>query len=667
MNRIALGAIAGLPAVGLISLLVALAYGGGAAPQLILDPGPVARYGLPIAKMFVNLGAAATIGPLLIALFAVPKKSPSYERAIDVAAVGAVVWTIAAAATGFFSFVVAYNQTLSLDATFGAVLGMFLTASELGQAWLATTLIAALLSVLCFAVRNQTMLVFVFILAVAGLVPMSTQGHQGGTANHDPATMGIFLHVLGAAVWLGGLVGVLAVRRLLSSTALTTVLRRYSSVALLCFIVVSISGVLSAQIRVEDWANLLSPYGVLVVIKVAALGALGVIGVYWRRIAIVRASSSPRWFMGLAGAEIGFMGLASGVAAALARTPTPVPTEIPAAPTPSEILTGNPLPPTPTFWNYLGLWNFDLLWVLLCAFAIFFYIAAVLRLRRRGDQWPMHRTVLWVLGILVLFYITNGGVNLYGKFLMSAHMVGHMALGMLVPLLLVPAAPITLALRAIQKRADGSRGPREWLLLAVHSRVFSFLAGPIVAPILFAGSLWAFYYTPLFQWAVSNHVGHQWMIAHFLITGYLFVQSIIGIDPSPARASYPVRLLILLATMAFHAFFGLALLSRSSLLLPDWYGSMGWTSIDPLQDQQVAGGIAWSIGELPTLALAISVVYLWSRSDSRESRRYDRQAVRDGDAELEEYNRMLSARAAAQVIGRGGAPVVSQDKEQASD
>ena len=128
------------------------------------------------------------------------------------------------------------------------------------------------------------------------------------------------------------------------------------------------------------------------------------------------------------------------------------------------------------------------------------------------------------------------------------------------------------------------------------------------------------------------------------LTGYLFVQSLIGIDPSPARPPYPVRLLILLATMAFHAFFGLALLSGTGLLLADWYGAMG-NGIDALKDQQAGGGIAWSVGEIPTLALAIAVAFMWSRSDERESKRYDRKADRDGDAELEAYNAMLAERA----------------------
>ena len=78
---------------------------------------------------------------------------------------------------------------------------------------------------------------------------------------------------------------------------------------------------------------------------------------------------------------------------------------------------------------------------------------------------------------------------------------------------------------------------------------------------------------------------------------------------------------------------------------------MGW-GLDALADQQAGGGIAWSVGEIPTVALAIAVAIMWSRSDERDSKRYDRKADRDGDAELTAYNDMLAARAATKSVTR---------------
>jgi putative copper resistance protein D len=138
----------------------------------------------------------------------------------------------------------------------------------------------------------------------------------------------------------------------------------------------------------------------------------------------------------------------------------------------------------------------------------------------------------------------------------------------------------------------------------VHSGYANVISHPLFATVNFVGSLWLFYYTPIFRWATSDHIGHEWMIVHFLLAGYLFVQSLIGIDPVKTRYPYPFRLIQLLAAMTVHAFFGLGIMSSENLMLADWFGAMGrtWGST-PLEDQQAGGAIAWSVGELPTWCL----------------------------------------------------------------
>lgn len=632
--------------VSLACLLVALQFGGAAAAPLLADPGVLVRFGLPVSKLLVNLGAAASIGSLVLLSFALSRKHPEFERALDFAAGASAFWAVASATTGFLTFLSVYQQPVSLDPQFGELLGAFFTRVEFGQAWLGTTLVAASTTVLCFAVRNQTALLFVTAFSVLALVPMAQQGHAAGASGHDAAISSLGLHLVFAAVWLGGLLTIVVLRSTLDRDRIGVIIARYSTFALVSFVVVAVSGYVNAALRVGSLDGLLRPYGVLVLVKVAALLALGVFGAVQRRILIRRMNrpeaSGTREFWWLIVAELGFMGIASGVAAALART-DPLVTEVPITTTPAYILTGEALPPELTFARYFTEWRFDVIWVLVIAFLAFFYAAGVWRLRKRGDSWPIHRTVLWLAGLALLFYVTNGGLNVYEKYLFSSHMIAHMLLGMMIPVLLVPGAPITLALRTIANRTDGSRGPREWIMIGVHSRIAGVLANPIVAAVLFAGSLWVFYYTPVFRWATTDHIGHEWMIAHFLVTGYLFVQSLIGIDPVPYRAPYPLRLILLLGTMAFHAFFGLSLMMGNSLLLADWYGAMGrpWGP-SALVDQQNGGGIAWSIGEIPTIILAIVVAFMWAKSDAKDAKRLDRKADRDGDADLTEYNDMLA-------------------------
>jgi cytochrome c oxidase assembly factor CtaG/putative copper export protein len=635
--------------VAFVSLLAALAFGHAADAPKLIDPGAVVRYGLPIATMLFNLGVAVTLGSLVLLSFAMTPDQPEFNRTLDIAAGAAAFWAIASAATGFLTFMSLYTRPITLDAGFGAVLGDFLTNREIGQSWLAATLIAAAVTVLCFAVRNRTVLVFVTALAAAGMVPQALQGHSAEAAGHDAAVTSLGLHVVFAAIWLGGLLTIVFIRPSLETGRIGPIISRYSTLAVISFVVVAASGYVNAALRVGTLGQLLTPYGILVLVKGFALLALGLFGLVQRRFLLTKmqsaAAGNNRFFWWLISAELAFMGLASGVGAALAKTATPVGDDATLT-TPAWILTQAPLPPELTFGRYFTTWSFDLLWILLIAFLAFFYIAGVVRMHRRGDGWPWHRTVLWLAGLALLFYVTNGGINAYEKYLFSVHMLGHMLLGMMIPVLLVPAAPITLALRTIAKRADGSRGPREWIMLFVHSRFSAILSNPIVAAALFAVSLWVFYYTPLFSWATTDHIGHTWMIVHFLLTGYLFVQALIGVDPVPYRAPYPMRLLVLLGTMAFHAFFGLSLMTGTGLLLANWYGAMGraWGA-SAIADQQTGGGIAWSVGEIPTIILAITVAIMWSKSDAKDAKRLDRKADRDGDADLREYNRMLAGRA----------------------
>jgi putative copper resistance protein D len=241
-----------------------------------------------------------------------------------------------------------------------------------------------------------------------------------------------------------------------------------------------------------------------------------------------------------------------------------------------------------------------------------------------------------------LVYVTNGAPNVYQDYLFSTHMVAHMILSMAIPVMLVPGAPVTLLSRAVAPRKDGSWGPREWVLWAVHTPYAAVISHPIFAGVNFALSLVLFYYTPLFRFSIEQHLGHQWMLVHFLITGYLFVQALIGVDPQPHKHSYPLKLMLLIGTMAFHAFFGLSLMSDKSLLLADWFGSMGRTWGEaPLADQAIGGAFAWGVGEIPTIIITIIVAVQWSRSDDKERRRLDRASDRSGNQDINDYNEML--------------------------
>jgi putative copper resistance protein D len=624
----------------LVAIILGLAIGGGADPLQFSDPGPIIRYGTPMAKGLMNLSMAIAIGSLVLAAFAANDKSVVLRKLLNLAAVSAAIWAVVGSVHFLLSFISVSGASFSLEASFSQGLLVYATEIELGIS-LALNLLAALaIATLALMVSSLTGTLLTAALGLASLIPLALIGHASGTKDHSLAVNSLGMHLVGIVIWVGGLIALYAIRPELKGSS-KPIAQRFSSLALVSFVLVGISGIGSTYVRIPDIQSLASPYGLLLAIKVSFLIGLGVFGAVYRK-GILEKIDQKGSFFKLALLEISIMGLAIGTGTALARTAPPVDQGAFITPTPAQLLTGEYLPPELTLETFFTVSKVDILWLVIAIWAMGAYLVGVRVLKNRGDSWPVARTASWLLGMSLLIFTTSGSLNAYQEYLFSVHMIAHMSLTMAIPVLLVPGAPVTLLMRAVQKRSDESKGVREWVLWAVHTKPAMFIAHPGFAAVNFAASLVIFYFTPIFDWATREHIGHQWMIVHFLITGYLFVQSLIGIDPGPARVSYPFRLVTLIAVMAFHAFFGVALMTGSGLLLPDWFGAMGRTwGLSPLEDQQQGGAIAWGIGELPTIALAIIVSWQWFKSDRRDSVRLDRASNRSGNQDLDSYNQML--------------------------
>jgi cytochrome c oxidase assembly factor CtaG len=329
-----------------------------------------------------------------------------------------------------------------------------------------------------------------------------------------------------------------------------------------------------------------------------------------------------------------------GIAVALARTPPPQLSYLPGQ---VELELGYPIDEPPSLANLLFDWRFDLIFGTIAIALAVLYLLGVRKLLARGDTWPMGRVVAWLAGCAVLLFATSSGIGRYAPAMFSVHMETHMMLSMLAPVLLVLGGPVLLALRALPVAGkDGTPGPREWLLALVRSPLTRFLTNPIVALVLFVGSFYLLYFSGLFDWALDKHWAHLLMNAHFLLVGYIFYWPVIGIDPSPRRLPHTARLGMVFASLPFHAFFGVILMSMQTVIGQEFYQRLGlpWTA-DLLSDQRLGGGIAWAAGELPLLIVLVALLVQWARADDREARRQDRRADTDGDEDREAYNAML--------------------------
>jgi putative copper resistance protein D len=333
--------------------------------------------------------------------------------------------------------------------------------------------------------------------------------------------------------------------------------------------------------------------------------------------------------------------LTIGLATALSRTPPPK--EVAAQPSVTELLIGYDLHGPPTLARVLTDWRFDLVFGTAAIVGAAVYLAGVRRLRRRGDRWPLGRSVAWLSACALLLISTSSGIGSYAPAMFSVHMINHMLLSMFVPVLLVLGGPVTLALRALPPAGRSAPpGPREWLVALVHSPVSRVLTNPLVALALFVGSFYLLYFSGLFDAALNQHWAHLVMNAHFLLAGYVFFWPVIGVDPAPRRLPPLARVGLVFASTPFHAFFGVILMNMQTVIGETFYRSLSlpWMG-DLLADQRLGGGIAWASGEIPVVIVMVALLVQWARADEREARRRDRREEATGEQDLAAYNAML--------------------------
>ena len=672
---------------GVVFLIVIGIQSGVTGVQELSDPGALTRWALPATKSIHNMAWALTFGALMFAAIILPRwtkmprrgkqaaddaeEHPAYTRSVKIASVSAVIWTLSALAQIVFTYSDIAGMPVNVSDGFSDGLLDYVLAIAVGRAWFWMTIIAAVVTSLIFAFRSTTGMAWGAGLTLVGVIPLALVSHDSGGDDHFAAVNSIGLHLLGVLLWIGGLVLLAMLAPTLTGTAqlkskaqknntqplVYTVLSRYSAVAGIAIILVAASGIANAAIRIESLDDLLVPYGQLIVLKSVLTIVLGLIGLAHRTRVIPRLKTGTtqppqnarKILWRLIAVEVVVMAAVMVTAVLLANSDPPVPEEIPPDASPARITTQYELPPELTAIRWITEWRFNWLWIAVVIFLAIWYLRAIKKLADRGDKWPINRTIFFFIGLVILLWDTSSAPAMYGLVLFSAHMANHMILTMLIPIFLVLGAPITLAMRSMPSRKDGTKGPREYMLILLQSKFAKVVTNPIFAAVNFAGSLVIFYFTPVFEFALSYHIGHEWMNTHFLLTGFIFASVMIGIDPLPNRPAYPLRLIILIATMVFHAFIAISLTGGESLLLADWFSSIGrdWGP-SALEDQQLGGLIMWGTGEFPTVGMALIVLYRWRQDDMQRTKRRDERVDRLGDTDLDELNDYFARMAATE-------------------
>ena len=614
----------------------------------IATSGPLVGAMTTISKFIGVTSSFFLVGTLLAAGFLLTdnhgKLEPAALQLRIVALWSSAVWAISSLINIIFTLANILGSSIgsALDPT---TIRSFITQITLGQYLFFQFLVGLFAFAVSMRLKKVGGVILLLILVVLGIIAPIFQSHSASSGSHALAIGSLAIHVIALSLWVGGVFGL----GILDSKDRAIATPRFSQLALWAAIAVVGSGTANAWARLNFLSAWHSTYALVVVAKTLLTVSLIFIGYLHRKNLSSKNPLSIDWqkFARLIMVELIIMIGALALGAWLSSNKPPSPAGDPKF-SAAITVAGLPMPGTPTLSRLLLLYNPDALFLGFLVLAVALYSKGVLILKRRGDKWPVGRSAAFVVAIIAIDYATSGGFGVYAHFSFSYHMISHMILGMIAPIGLVLSAPITLALRTLpQSRDHQERGVRGTLVAALHSKLAGFWVNPVVALLIFDGSLFALYFTSLFGGMMQSHTGHLVMDVHFVLSGFLFFHVIIGVDPNPKRAPYIARIVTLFAAMSIHAFFSIAVMSSTTLLDGGYFAQLKapWIS-DLLADQHLGGAIGWAMGEIPILLALIATFIQWVRDDSKEAKRIDknteRLAAMGQPDELAEYNTYLA-------------------------
>jgi putative copper resistance protein D len=567
------------------------------------------------------------VGSLISISFLLPERNgyllESSHRTKAFLKVTSGLWVIAAMGNLLSTLANIFESSLS-EVFQATIIRSFITQVTLGKLLAYQVVVALLVFLLSSLIKRNGRAFWLMALAISGLLAPVFQSHSSSLGSHGLAIGSLLIHVLALTCWIGSVVAL----RLMTTEDQALAFSRVSSIALWSSTAVVLSGVVNAWTRLRVSDSWLTSYGALIAVKVILTVSVFILA------SKLRKGINLQWLLPF---EVGLISVILGIGAVLNRF-TPEETA-PATFDRVQELIGISMPPEPTLSRVFFEYEANGLILGLLVFVTALYIRGVVALSRRGDKWPVGRTISFAIGISLLDYATSGGLGLYAHFSFQYHMIAHMVLSMIAPIAVILSAPITLALRTLPiGRTKGERGIRGLLIAFLHSKPTAVWTHPVVALAIFDGSLFALYFTPLFGNLMSGHFGHMIMDLHFIGAGLLFFHVIVGIDPNPRKVHHLVRVVILLAAMSIHAFFSVALMSANNLIDGGYYQLLDrpWAT-DLLSDQKVGAAIGWAMGEIPIVVALIATFIQWMRSDAREAKRADKRSATD----LAEYNAYL--------------------------
>ena len=562
----------------------------GAAPGSdaeLRDAGRVTGWLVPLTRALLDLCTFATVGCLTVAAWLLPtagQESPQARRVLRLASGWALAW----AASAVLLLVTSTAQLVGQGVR--SLLGtpaLYRLAWELPQnrALLLIALAGVAVALVRTRVTRPGAALLLLVGVLAALVPLLATGHAGTASNHYIAAQSLVVHVVAASLWVGGLmVLVLYLRK--DADVLAVALPRFSRLALGCFVAVALSGIVGGWVRLGfSWDTWTSTYGGLILAKSAALVVLGLLGVAHRRWSVPQVAAGARHaFARLAAVEVLVMTVAAGLAVVLSRTAPPAEALTRAAPPHA-----NSFPTVERSIRPAGVWTLltesraDVFVLTLACVVLAGYLMGVRAVLRRGERWPLRRTLCFAAGVLVGVWATAGGLGAYSGALFSAEVARLLTMALVVPALLTCGAPFTLVGR-IGGTSPGSSRLARWV-------------SPVNGVTLLVVVLAAALMTPLLEVSLRNPVLHLALAGVALAAGFLFAWPLLGVDDPPGRRQDTGDGALLVGVLAVLLLVqGAHIWTSSTLFADQWFGRLNWSWGNPRADQKIAGLVAAGFG-----------------------------------------------------------------------
>lgn len=312
---LSLGLLTGVPV--LLLILATL----GALSQTTVEGLPVVPWqtlwGLPLDRWVRDVAAAVVLGFVVVGGLLLPRVD---HRLVRLSSLAALVWLVALLAQVPLTVSELLGRPLT-DSLDPVIVMSLLTQTQLGQILIAQIVLVSLVALLGWAILGRATAAIVLALAATAAGLTGLMGHSGLHSGHTSASISLAIHLLAVGVWVGGLIAVCShVMRHPDDAGLA--IRRFSTLALVCVIVLAESGLLNASLRVDGVASLITTaYGTLILAKATLLAALIAFG--WRQRRHVVPSGDRVGLVRFAAYEVLLMGIALGVSVALSRTAPP--------------------------------------------------------------------------------------------------------------------------------------------------------------------------------------------------------------------------------------------------------------------------------------------------------------------------------------------------------